>query len=278
MTAVYLQKLPNVIFVSLFLKSKSSLDQMESQSADAEPPPPPKPELRYPGFSRTDTEGLFYFLNTVNIKIKYLSFCQSNPSLSCFNNVFGSLKCKRNPPGDENHKYSVLLIKNQTIQLYSVQIKWLAELPSGRPLPHPFQLPTAVTICEPIGWTVLYYIKKRILLTVFTYLCLWIWLHWPVSLCFSTSCTRGGGKHQGGVGGTLEGGRVLQIFCQCIATCQEGTNCFNNWLYSVIGNAWMTFFVLREQPFDWSSTHTINVSVQTRLQQPRKKPHCPYTP
>ncbi|TNM99258.1 hypothetical protein fugu_013822 [Takifugu bimaculatus] len=37
-------------------RSKSSLDQMESQSADAEPPPPPKPELRYPGFSRTDTE------------------------------------------------------------------------------------------------------------------------------------------------------------------------------------------------------------------------------
>lgn len=59
MTAFY------VIFVSLF-KSKSSLDQMESQSADAEPPPPPKPELRYPGFSRTDTEGLVYLLNTVN--------------------------------------------------------------------------------------------------------------------------------------------------------------------------------------------------------------------
>uniref|UniRef100_H3D6G8 Palmitoyltransferase n=1 Tax=Tetraodon nigroviridis TaxID=99883 RepID=H3D6G8_TETNG len=37
-------------------RSKSSLDQMESQSADAEPPPPPKPELRYPGLSRTDTE------------------------------------------------------------------------------------------------------------------------------------------------------------------------------------------------------------------------------
>lgn len=83
---------------------------------------------------------------------------------------------------------------------------------------------------------------------------------------------------EGSIRGTLEGGRVLQIFCQCIATCHEGTNCFNNWLYSVIGNAWMTFFVLREQPFDWSSTHTINVSVQTRLQQPRKKPHCPDTP
>uniref|UniRef100_A0A3Q4AIM2 Palmitoyltransferase n=1 Tax=Mola mola TaxID=94237 RepID=A0A3Q4AIM2_MOLML len=37
-------------------RSKSSLDQMESQSADAEPPPPPKPELRYPGLSRADTE------------------------------------------------------------------------------------------------------------------------------------------------------------------------------------------------------------------------------
>lgn len=36
---------------------------MESQSADAEPPPPPKPELRYPGLSRTDTEGQ---ANTVN--------------------------------------------------------------------------------------------------------------------------------------------------------------------------------------------------------------------
>lgn len=82
----------------------------------------------------------------------------------------------------------------------------------------------------------------------------------------------------GGCGMTLEGGRVVQILCQCSATCQEGTNCFNNSLYSVVGNAWMTFFVLREQPFDWSSTHTINVSVQTRLQQPRKKPHCPYTP
>lgn len=44
-------------YVILCLKSKSSLDQMESQSADAEPPPPPKPELRYPGLSRTDTEG-----------------------------------------------------------------------------------------------------------------------------------------------------------------------------------------------------------------------------
>lgn len=49
-------------FVPLF-KSKSSLDQMESQSADAEPPLPPKPELRYPGLSRTDTEGQ---TNTVN--------------------------------------------------------------------------------------------------------------------------------------------------------------------------------------------------------------------
>lgn len=56
MTAVYLHKADNTHFVFLF-KSKSSLDQMESQSADAEPPPPPKPELRYPGFSRTDTEG-----------------------------------------------------------------------------------------------------------------------------------------------------------------------------------------------------------------------------
>lgn len=37
-------------------RSKSSLDQMESQSADAEPPPPPKPELRYLGLSRGDTE------------------------------------------------------------------------------------------------------------------------------------------------------------------------------------------------------------------------------
>ncbi|XP_069388296.1 palmitoyltransferase ZDHHC5-B isoform X2 [Paralichthys olivaceus] len=37
-------------------RSKSSLDQMESQSADAEPPPPPKPELRYPGLPRADTE------------------------------------------------------------------------------------------------------------------------------------------------------------------------------------------------------------------------------
>uniref|UniRef100_A0A8C5HMV6 Palmitoyltransferase n=1 Tax=Gouania willdenowi TaxID=441366 RepID=A0A8C5HMV6_GOUWI len=38
-------------------RSKSSLDQIESQSADTEPPPPPKPELRYPGLSRADTEG-----------------------------------------------------------------------------------------------------------------------------------------------------------------------------------------------------------------------------
>ncbi|XP_034036924.1 palmitoyltransferase ZDHHC5 isoform X2 [Thalassophryne amazonica] len=38
------------------IRSKSSLDQMESQSADAEPPPPPKLELRYPGFPRADTE------------------------------------------------------------------------------------------------------------------------------------------------------------------------------------------------------------------------------
>ncbi|XP_029297530.1 palmitoyltransferase ZDHHC5-like [Cottoperca gobio] len=37
-------------------RSKSSLDQMESQSADAEPPPPPKPELRYHGLPRADTE------------------------------------------------------------------------------------------------------------------------------------------------------------------------------------------------------------------------------
>ncbi|XP_034738651.1 palmitoyltransferase ZDHHC5 isoform X2 [Etheostoma cragini] len=37
-------------------RSKSSLDQVESQSADAEPPPPPKPELRYPGLPRADTE------------------------------------------------------------------------------------------------------------------------------------------------------------------------------------------------------------------------------
>uniref|UniRef100_A0A8C8EVP7 Palmitoyltransferase n=1 Tax=Oncorhynchus tshawytscha TaxID=74940 RepID=A0A8C8EVP7_ONCTS len=37
-------------------RSKSSLEQMESQSADAEPPPPPKPELRYPGLPRADTE------------------------------------------------------------------------------------------------------------------------------------------------------------------------------------------------------------------------------
>ncbi|XP_061786616.1 palmitoyltransferase ZDHHC5-B [Nerophis lumbriciformis] len=39
-------------------RSKSSLDQMESQSADTEPPPPPppKPELRYPGLPRADTE------------------------------------------------------------------------------------------------------------------------------------------------------------------------------------------------------------------------------
>ncbi|KAI9538856.1 Palmitoyltransferase ZDHHC5-B [Dissostichus eleginoides] len=39
-------------------RSKSSLDQIESQSADAEPPPPPppKPELRYPGLPRADTE------------------------------------------------------------------------------------------------------------------------------------------------------------------------------------------------------------------------------
>uniref|UniRef100_A0A3P8PSF4 Palmitoyltransferase n=1 Tax=Astatotilapia calliptera TaxID=8154 RepID=A0A3P8PSF4_ASTCA len=37
-------------------RSKSSLDQMESQSADAEAPPPPKPELRYPGLPRADTE------------------------------------------------------------------------------------------------------------------------------------------------------------------------------------------------------------------------------
>ncbi|CAB1337278.1 unnamed protein product [Coregonus sp. 'balchen'] len=38
-------------------RSKSSLEQMESQSADAEPPPPPKPELRYPGLPRADTEA-----------------------------------------------------------------------------------------------------------------------------------------------------------------------------------------------------------------------------
>ncbi|KAM6953687.1 palmitoyltransferase ZDHHC5-B [Aplochiton taeniatus] len=37
-------------------RSKSSLDQMESQSADVEPPPPPKPDLRYPGLPRADTE------------------------------------------------------------------------------------------------------------------------------------------------------------------------------------------------------------------------------
>ncbi|XP_070959704.1 palmitoyltransferase ZDHHC5-B-like isoform X2 [Oncorhynchus clarkii lewisi] len=37
-------------------RSKSSLEQMESQSANAEPPPPPKPELRYPGLPRADTE------------------------------------------------------------------------------------------------------------------------------------------------------------------------------------------------------------------------------
>uniref|UniRef100_A0A3Q3AIL6 Palmitoyltransferase n=1 Tax=Kryptolebias marmoratus TaxID=37003 RepID=A0A3Q3AIL6_KRYMA len=37
--------------------TRSSLDQMESQSADAEPPPPPKPDLRFPGLSRTETEG-----------------------------------------------------------------------------------------------------------------------------------------------------------------------------------------------------------------------------
>ncbi|XP_061644190.1 palmitoyltransferase ZDHHC5-B [Phyllopteryx taeniolatus] len=37
-------------------RSKSSLDQMESQSADTEPPPPPKPDLRYPGLPRGDAE------------------------------------------------------------------------------------------------------------------------------------------------------------------------------------------------------------------------------
>ncbi|XP_019739496.1 palmitoyltransferase ZDHHC5-B isoform X3 [Hippocampus comes] len=37
-------------------RSKSSLDQMESQSADTEPPPPPKPELRYPGLPHGDAE------------------------------------------------------------------------------------------------------------------------------------------------------------------------------------------------------------------------------
>ncbi|TNN77668.1 Palmitoyltransferase ZDHHC5 [Liparis tanakae] len=37
-------------------RSKSSIEQMESQSADAEPPPPPKPELRYPGLPRAETE------------------------------------------------------------------------------------------------------------------------------------------------------------------------------------------------------------------------------
>uniref|UniRef100_A0A8C5FDM5 Palmitoyltransferase n=1 Tax=Gadus morhua TaxID=8049 RepID=A0A8C5FDM5_GADMO len=37
-------------------RSKSSLEQLESQSADVEPPPPPKPELRYPGLPRADTE------------------------------------------------------------------------------------------------------------------------------------------------------------------------------------------------------------------------------
>ncbi|XP_008418535.1 palmitoyltransferase ZDHHC5 [Poecilia reticulata] len=38
-------------------RSKSSLDQMESQSADIEPPPPPKPDFRYPGLPRADTEA-----------------------------------------------------------------------------------------------------------------------------------------------------------------------------------------------------------------------------
>ncbi|KAM9795477.1 palmitoyltransferase ZDHHC5-B [Neosynchiropus ocellatus] len=39
-------------------RSKSSIDQTESQSADAEPPPPPPPkqDLRYPGLPRADTE------------------------------------------------------------------------------------------------------------------------------------------------------------------------------------------------------------------------------
>ncbi|XP_014067579.1 palmitoyltransferase ZDHHC5-B isoform X1 [Salmo salar] len=37
-------------------RSKSSLEQMESQSADAEPSPAPKPEVRYPGLPRADTE------------------------------------------------------------------------------------------------------------------------------------------------------------------------------------------------------------------------------
>lgn len=68
------------VFLSLF-KSKSSLDQMESQSADAEPPPPPKPELRYPGLSRTDTEGQ---TNTVNwIEKAYICRFQC---LKCINN------------------------------------------------------------------------------------------------------------------------------------------------------------------------------------------------
>uniref|UniRef100_A0A3P9MF14 Palmitoyltransferase n=1 Tax=Oryzias latipes TaxID=8090 RepID=A0A3P9MF14_ORYLA len=37
-------------------RSKSSLDQMESQSADAEAPPPPKPDLHYSGLPPADTE------------------------------------------------------------------------------------------------------------------------------------------------------------------------------------------------------------------------------
>lgn len=53
---------------------------MESQSADAEPPPPPKPELRYPGLSRTDTEGQ---TNTINW-IQKAYFCRFHCS-KCIN-------------------------------------------------------------------------------------------------------------------------------------------------------------------------------------------------
>ncbi|CAG04775.1 unnamed protein product, partial [Tetraodon nigroviridis] len=84
-------------------RSKSSLDQMESQSADAEPPPPPKPELRYPGLSRTDTEGQ---TNTEN-RIHTAYFCKFHCSKG-INDVFlpsESSLLTEAPPTPSMYKY-----------------------------------------------------------------------------------------------------------------------------------------------------------------------------
>lgn len=66
---------------------------------------------------------------------------------------------------------------------------------------------------------------------------------------------------EGDVGGTLKGGRVIQMFCQCIATCQECTNCFNNWLFC----CWkcMNDFLRSQRAAFWLKLHPHHQCIST---------------